>query len=69
MNIDGAGFVWQKQNKKSFFSQKLQLTSVKNNTNVRFVEVKYGCKVEDHQLKVFIKKNFDQKLIIMKKNR
>ncbi len=69
MNTDGADFAWQKQNKKSFFSQKLQLTSVKNNTNVRFVEVKYGCKVGDHQLKVFIKKNFDQKLIIMKKNR
>ena len=55
MNTDGANFVWQKQNKKSLFNQKLQLTSVKNNSNVRFVEVKSGCKVEDHQLKVFIR--------------
>ncbi len=55
MNTDGADFAWKKQNKKSFFNQKLQLTSVKNNTNVLFVEVKSGCKVEDPQLKVFIR--------------
>ncbi len=54
MNIDGVGFVWQKQNKKLFFFQKLQLTGVKDNTNVLFVEPKFGYNQEDHQLKVFI---------------
>ena len=68
LNIDGADFAWQKQNKKLFFFLKYQLTSVEDNTNALFVEVKYGCKVEDHQLKVCIDvfsikiSNFEKKI-------
>ncbi len=61
MNTDGAGIVWQKQNKKLFFYQKSLLTSVEDCTNALIVEMKRGYKVEDHQQKVFIEKNSDQK--------
>ncbi len=61
MNTDGASIVWQKQNKKLFLCQKSLLTSVEDNTNALFVEMKLGYRVEDHQQKVFIEKNFDQK--------
>jgi hypothetical protein len=60
LNLDGANFAWQKQNKKLFFFQKYRLTSVEDNTNAPFVVVKYGYKVEDHQLKVCIDSIFDQ---------
>jgi len=45
---------------KLFLFQKWQPTSVKDNTNVQFVEAKFGYKVEGHQLKVFIE-NFSIK--------
>jgi len=61
LNTDGAGIVWQKQNKKLFFCQKSLLTSVEDSTNALFVEMKLGYRVEDHQQKVFIEKNSDQK--------
>ncbi len=54
LNIDGADFAWQKQNKKLFFFLKYQLTSVEDNTNALFVGIKHGYKAEDHPLKVFI---------------
>jgi len=60
LNLDGANSVWQKQNKKLFLFQNLQLTSVKDNTNVPFVVQKFGYKVEGLQLKVFIE-NFSIK--------
>ena len=50
-----------------FFFQKFQLTNVKDSTNVLFVVIKYGCKVEDLQLKVCIEKIFDQKINFTKK--
>ncbi len=56
MNTDGAGIVWQKQNKKLFFYQKSLLTSVEDCTNALIVEMKLGYRVEDHQQKVFIEK-------------
>ncbi len=59
LNLDGANSAWQKQNKKLFFFPKYQLTSVEDNTNALFVELKHGCKVEDHQLKVCIDSIFD----------
>ena len=68
MNTDGASIVWQKQNKKLFLCQKSLLTSVEDNTNALFVELKLGYWVEDHQQKVFIKKNFDQKNFSKKKS-
>ena len=61
MNKDGANIVWQKQNKKLFLYQKSLLTSVEDSTNALFVEMKFGYRVEDHQQKVFIEKNSDQK--------
>jgi len=61
LNTDGASIVWQKQNKKLFLYQKSLLTSVEDSTNVLFVEMKLGYKVEDHQQKVFIEKNSKQK--------
>jgi hypothetical protein len=60
LNLDGANFVWQKQNKKLFLFRKWQLTSVKDSTNVLFAVQKFGYKVEDLQLKVFIE-NFSIK--------
>jgi len=48
--------------------QKSLLTSVEDNTNALFVEMKLGYRVEDHQQKVFIEKNSDQKNF-SKKNR
>jgi len=68
LNTDGANIVWQKQNKKLFLYQKSLLTSVEDSTNVLFVEMKFGYRVEDHQQKVFIEKNSDQKKF-SKKNR
>ncbi len=56
MNTDGAGIVWQKQNKKLFFCQKSLLTSEEDSTSVLFVELNLGYKGEDHQQKVFIEK-------------
>jgi len=66
LNTDGANIVWQKQNKKLFLYQKSLLTSVEDSTNVLFVEMKFGYRVEDHQQKVFIEKNSDQKKISKK---
>jgi len=60
-SIAGAIIVLQKQNKLLFFYQKWQLTSVEDSTNVRSVVKKVGCKAEDHQLKVCIKKKIDRK--------
>jgi len=57
LNTDGASIVWQKQNKKLFLCQKSLLTSVEGSTNVLFVEMKLGYKVEDHQQRVFTEKN------------
>jgi len=61
LSTDGASIVWQKQNKKLFLCQKSLLTSVEDNTNALFVEMKLGYKVEGHQQKVSIEKNPDQK--------
>ncbi len=68
MNTDGAGIVWQKQNKKLFFYQKSLLTSVEDCTNALIVEMKRGYKVEDHQQKVFIEKKIPIKKICQKKS-
>jgi len=43
-----------------FFFQKILLTNVEDNTNVQFVEVNIGFRVEGHQLKVFIDNIIDQ---------
>jgi len=67
MKKDGVSIVWLKQNKKLFFFQKFQLTNVKDSTNVLFVVIKFGYKVEDHQLKVFIDKKSDQNVSFCKK--
>jgi len=66
LNTDGAGIVWQKQNKKLFFCQKSLLTSVEDSTNALFVEIKLGYKVEGHQQKVFIEKKFGSKKFFKK---
>ena len=67
MNLDGVSFVWEKQNKKLFLFQKLQLTNVEDTTNVQFVDKKVGCKGEDHLLKVFIENFSDQNFYFEKK--
>ena len=67
MNLNGASFVWEKQNKKFFLFQKLQLTNVEDNTNVQFVDTRVGCKEEDHLLKVFIENFSDQNFYFEKK--
>ncbi len=54
MSRDGAGFVWQKQNKSWFFFRKWPHTSVEGSTNAVFVAKLVGYKAEDRQQKVFI---------------
>jgi len=68
LNLNGASFVWEKQNKKFFLFQKLQLTNVEGSTNVQFVDTKVGCKEEDHLLKVFIENFSDQNFYFEKKS-
>ena len=53
LRIDGVNIVWQKPNMRLFFNQKLQLTSVEDNTNAQFVAKHPGYKADDPQLKVF----------------
>jgi hypothetical protein len=61
LRTGGVNFVSQKQNRKLFFNQKFQHTSVEDNTNALFVEKLRGCKVDGHQLKVFT--NFFEKIV------
>jgi hypothetical protein len=55
LKVDGAGFVLQKPNNKSFFFHKMQPTNVEDSTNVQFVEKHRGYKADDLLQKVFTK--------------
>ena len=54
LRIDGVSIVSLKQNKKSFINQKFLLTSEEDNTNVQFVVIHLGYRVDALQLRVFI---------------